>query len=59
MEALATKLYQSAFLKSTGTLHVYGHSMYPKYPSGSIVVFKASSAPIPLWGEDYLIEIRG
>lgn len=60
MEALTTH-YQSSVLQSTGTLQVYGHSMYPKYPSGSIVAFKAASKPIPvviLWGEDYVIELE-
>lgn len=50
------------FLKSaTGALRVYGHSMYPKYPAGCIVAFKASSTPIPsviVWGEDYVIELE-
>jgi transcriptional regulator with XRE-family HTH domain len=50
------------FLKSaTGALRVYGHSMYPKYPAGCIVAFKASSTPIPsviIWGEDYVIELE-
>lgn len=44
---------------ATGTLRVYGHSMYPKYPAGCIVAFKASSTNIPnviFWGEDYVIE---
>jgi len=48
------------FLRAaTGTLRVYGHSMYPKYPAGCIVAFKASSTAIPaviFWGEDYVIE---
>lgn len=51
-----------SFLKAaTGALRVYGHSMYPKYPSGCIVAFKESSSPIPsviIWGEDYVIELE-
>ena len=50
------------FLRAaTGALRVYGHSMYPKYPAGCIVAFKASSKPIPeviVWGEDYVIELE-
>lgn len=50
------------FLRAaTGALRVYGHSMYPKYPAGCIVAFKASSKPIPeviVWGEDYVVELE-
>lgn len=50
------------FLRAaTGALRVYGHSMYPKYPAGCIVAFKASSKRIPdviVWGEDYVVELE-
>jgi phage repressor protein C with HTH and peptisase S24 domain len=47
------------FLRNaTGTLRVYGHSMFPKYPSGCIVAFKATSREVIIWGEDYVIELE-
>ncbi len=47
------------FLRNaTGTLRVYGHSMFPKYPSGCIVAFKVTSAEVIIWGEDYVIELE-
>lgn len=48
------------FRSATGALRVYGHSMFPKYPSGCIVAFKKSNENIPaviVWGEDYVIEL--
>lgn len=44
------------FRSATGALRVYGHSMFPKYPAGCIVAFKASTSTI-IWGEDYVIEM--
>lgn len=48
------------FRSATGALRVYGHSMFPKYPSGCIVAFKKSAGNVPsviVWGEDYVIEL--
>lgn len=42
---------------ATGTLRVYGHSMFPKYPPGCIIAFKASNSKVIVWGEDYVIEL--
>ncbi len=53
--------HNSSIVTPTGLLRVYGHSMYPKYPSGCIVSFKECSTPIPsviIWGEDYVIELE-
>jgi transcriptional regulator with XRE-family HTH domain len=45
------------FRSASGALRVYGHSMFPKYPSGCIVAFKASTSSVIVWGEDYVIEL--
>jgi hypothetical protein len=45
-------------LKSaSGSLRVYGHSMFPKYPAGCIVGFREADMELILWGEDYVIEL--
>lgn len=49
------------FKQASGALRVYGHSMFPKYPSGCIVAFKVSTGDVPsviVWGEDYVIELE-
>ena len=43
--------------QATGTLRVYGDSMYPKYPGGSVVAFKPTSTSVIIWGEDYVLEL--
>lgn len=43
---------------ASGTLRIYGHSMFPKYPSGCIVAFKQSKSKVIVWGEDYVIELE-
>ena len=48
----------SWFRTATGALRVYGHSMYPKYPAGSIIAFKPADKELILWGEDYVIELH-
>jgi phage repressor protein C with HTH and peptisase S24 domain len=54
----AEMINPGTFLNSaTGTLRVYGHSMFPKYPSGCVVAFKNTSMTVILWGEDYVIEL--
>jgi hypothetical protein len=46
------------FLKTaTGTLRVYGHSGFPKYPAGSIIAFKETKSNTIHYGEDYVIEL--
>lgn len=46
------------FLKrATGSLRIYGHSMFPKYPAGCIVAFKDADLEVIIWGEDYVIEL--
>lgn len=45
------------FKAATGALRVYGHSMFPKYPSGCIVGFKPADIELIIWGEDYVIEL--
>lgn len=46
------------FLKrATGSLRIYGHSMFPKYPAGCIVAFKDADKEVIIWGEDYVIEL--
>jgi phage repressor protein C with HTH and peptisase S24 domain len=46
------------FLKrATGSLRIYGHSMFPKYPAGCIVAFKDADLDVIIWGEDYVIEL--
>jgi transcriptional regulator with XRE-family HTH domain len=44
--------------KATGTLRVYGHSGFPKYPAGSIVAFKETKSNTIHYGEDYVIEVE-
>lgn len=44
--------------KATGSLRVYGHSMFPKYPAGCIVAFKEADQEVIIWGEDYVIELE-
>jgi phage repressor protein C with HTH and peptisase S24 domain len=45
------------FRDSTGAMRVHGESMYPKYQSGSIVVFKeVKNRNLIVFGEDYIIE---
>lgn len=44
--------------KATGTLRVYGHSGFPKYPAGSIVAFKETKSNTIHYGEDYVIELE-
>lgn len=50
------------FKTAQGSLRVYGHSMFPKYPAGSIIAFKNganhTSAGIIHYGEDYVIELE-
>lgn len=47
------------FLKSaTGALRVYGHSMFPKYPSGCIIAFRNNEDDVIHYGEDYVIELN-
>lgn len=43
---------------ATGSLRVYGNSMFPKYPAGSIIAFKESKSGVIIWGEDYVIELE-
>jgi len=46
------------FLRSaSGSLRIYGHSMFPKYPAGCIVAFKDADIDVIIWGEDYVIEL--
>jgi phage repressor protein C with HTH and peptisase S24 domain len=48
------------FKTAQGSLRVYGHSMFPKYPSGSIIAFKNGADhahKIIHYGEDYVIEL--
>lgn len=47
------------FKTAHGSLRVYGHSMFPKYPSGSIIAFKnGTDHRIIHYGEDYVIELE-
>lgn len=46
------------FLRAaTGSLRVYGHSMFPKYPAGCIVAYREADIDVIAWGEDYVIEL--
>lgn len=48
-----------SFLRAaTGSLRIYGHSMFPKYPAGCIVAFKDADLEVIIWGEDYVIELE-
>lgn len=42
---------------ATGSLRVYGHSMFPKYPAGCIVGYREADRELIIWGEDYVIEL--
>lgn len=44
--------------RATGSLRIYGHSMFPKYPAGCIVAFKEADKELIIWGEDYVIELE-
>lgn len=47
------------FLKTaSGTLRVYGHSAFPKYPAGSVVAYKETKSTTIHYGEDYVIELE-
>lgn len=46
------------FRTAKGALRIYGHSMFPKYPSGSIVAFKIADKDVIIWGEDYVLELE-
>jgi transcriptional regulator with XRE-family HTH domain len=46
------------FRGANGALRVYGHSMYPKYPAGSIIAYKTADKEVIIWGEDYVIELE-
>ena len=47
------------FRTAQGALRVYGHSMFPKYPSGSIIAFKnGTDLNLIHYGEDYVIELE-
>jgi transcriptional regulator with XRE-family HTH domain len=43
---------------ATGSLRVYGNSMFPKYPAGCIIAFKDNKSGVIIWGEDYVIELE-
>lgn len=43
---------------ATGAMRVYGHSMFPKYPSGCTVTFRAADKEMIFWGEDYVLEME-
>jgi transcriptional regulator with XRE-family HTH domain len=47
----------TALRRATGSLRVYGHSMFPKYPAGCIVAYKDADKDLIIWGEDYVIEL--
>lgn len=44
--------------RATGSLRIYGHSMFPKYPAGCIVAFREADLELIIWGEDYVIELE-
>jgi transcriptional regulator with XRE-family HTH domain len=47
------------FRTAQGALRVYGHSMFPKYPSGCIIAFRnGSESSVIHYGEDYVIEME-
>lgn len=46
------------FRGAHGALRVYGHSMFPKYPAGCIIAYKAADKEVIIWGEDYVIELQ-
>ncbi len=52
-------IYPGTFLSSaTGSLRIYGHSMFPKYPSGCIVAYREADREWIHWGEDYVLELE-
>lgn len=54
-----TMIDPGTFLRAaTGSLRIYGHSMFPKYPAGCIVAFKNADKDVIIWGEDYVIELE-
>lgn len=46
------------FRNAEGALQITGHSMFPKYPSGCIIAYRAASKDRILWGEDYVVELQ-
>jgi phage repressor protein C with HTH and peptisase S24 domain len=45
------------FRDATGAMRVHGNSMFPNYPSGSIIAFKeVKDIQLLLFGQDYMIE---
>lgn len=46
------------FRAATGSLRIYGHSMFPKYPAGCIVAFREADKEVIIWGEDYVVELE-
>lgn len=51
-------IYPGTFLATaTGSLRIYGHSMFPKYPAGCIVAYREADKDVIIWGEDYVIEL--
>lgn len=51
-------IYPGTFLSTaTGSLRIYGHSMFPKYPAGCIVAYRDADKDVIIWGEDYVIEL--
>lgn len=52
-------IYPGTFLNTaTGSIRIYGHSMFPKYPAGCIVAYKDADKDVIIWGEDYVIELQ-
>lgn len=52
-------IYPGTFLSTaTGSLRIYGHSMFPKYPAGCIVAFREADREWIHWGEDYVLELE-
>lgn len=52
-------IYPGTFLATaTGSLRIYGHSMFPKYPAGCIVAYREADKEVIIWGEDYVIELE-
>lgn len=43
---------------ATGAMRIYGHSMFPKYPSGCTVTFRKADKELIFWGEDYVLEME-
>lgn len=58
-DSLAEMIDPGTFLRgASGSLRIYGHSMFPKYPAGCIVAFKDADKECIIWGEDYVIELE-